>query len=244
MSSDSIETIREHYHNDSLHHAYLIAAEPDSVREQLMPILAEVLDGKPQGHPDFWSHSCNFFGINESHLLRNSQTTEGFGKRRCFLIEADSIGLEAADALLKTLEDAHEGRHFFVVTPKADMLPKTILSRMHRFDIATEDTFVSEARAFVDASKANRMKLIEKYLPKKSTPDQRRALKREFAQFVKAIQRVLHEAGLGDPVSAKSLDSLQMVLDYLGDSGVALRILAEHVVIALDSKPNKPKLST
>jgi DNA polymerase-3 subunit delta' len=63
-------------------------------------------------------------------LLRRVTLRPVAGERRVFLLEdADRLTLEAANALLKSLEEPPPGTTFILVTTNRDALPATIISR-------------------------------------------------------------------------------------------------------------------
>ncbi|PIR44774.1 MAG: hypothetical protein COV10_02725 [Candidatus Vogelbacteria bacterium CG10_big_fil_rev_8_21_14_0_10_51_16] len=229
-----LEEIKSHHLNNKLHHAYLIVAEPETVRGELSELCADILGASAViGHPDYWSHACEFFRIEDALSLRQAQATTGFGSRRIFVIEARSVGHEATDALLKTVEDAPEGKHFFLVTPGADSLLPTLLSRVYRIDAEGGRSYEVEAKKFLALSSKERIVAMERYLPKKNaTQEDKKVSKRTLAAFVSALTRELHQ----EPLTlkrARALEAFEMVSGYLNDSGAATKLLAEHAILAV-----------
>ncbi len=68
-------------------------------------------------------------------LTRQLLITPQYGRARVALIEpADAVGVAAANALLKTLEEPVEGRYLVLVTDRPARLPATIRSRCQRVE--------------------------------------------------------------------------------------------------------------
>jgi DNA polymerase-3 subunit delta' len=98
-------------------------------------------------HPDF--HLVSFIPTKDGSRLRteivieqmrelSSQLalTAQYGGAQIALIDpADAINHAAANALLKTLEEPHPGRHLWLVCANPAMLPATIRSRCQRLEV-------------------------------------------------------------------------------------------------------------
>ena len=75
--------------------------------------------------------------INHIHELQHDAALKPFeGKARVFIIDgAETMSAEAANALLKTLEEPAEGVYIVLVASTADALPDTIVSRCQRISL-------------------------------------------------------------------------------------------------------------
>jgi DNA polymerase-3 subunit delta' len=86
---------------------------------------------------------ANIIKINSIRELRRESTMSTFdGRRRVFIIsQADAMGQEASNTLLKTLEEPSGDCMFILTTAHRDTLLPTILSRCQnvRFDPLTEE---------------------------------------------------------------------------------------------------------
>src|SRR5713101_2537603 len=86
---------------------------------------------------------ANTIKINSVREIRRESSMAMFeeGRRVFVILDAEQLGDEAANALLKTLEEPHEDTMLILVTPKPDSLLPTIVSRCHhiRFDPVPED---------------------------------------------------------------------------------------------------------
>ena len=84
-------------------------------------------DGKPMTE----------IGIEEIRQLQHSASLPPFeGKFRVYIIDgADTLSIEAANCLLKTLEEPAANVVFFLLTTREDLLPETVLSRCQRVEL-------------------------------------------------------------------------------------------------------------
>jgi len=82
-------------------------------------------------HPDFFYKKYELFGIDDAReIIYKASQTPLLGEKKVFIIQADSFGLEAANALLKTLEEPFSGTHFFIVVSSTDIIIPTLRSRL------------------------------------------------------------------------------------------------------------------
>jgi len=228
------QEILTHHTNNALHHAYLIIAPPEVVRVEAEQLISTILGAPLAGHADYWSHTAETFGIDESREFRMAQSRRAFGERRCFLIAAHVITEPAEDALLKTLEEPTAGNHFFIITPSFDAIRPTVRSRCYILQIAGATESNALVQKFLAGSTPERMKLMEKFLPKKNAVvEDKRKLKRELGTFCSALEVALHAKYPVSPKTAAMYESLAKMKSYLADNGAAVRLIAEHVALVL-----------
>lgn len=79
--------------------------------------------------------------IDDVRELRASlgEAPRGDGKRAVLLLEAQALGVEAANALLKSLEEPRENLIFALMTPQRDRLLPTLVSRGWTLTLAWPD---------------------------------------------------------------------------------------------------------
>ena len=77
-------------------------------------------------------------GIDEIRQLQHSAWLPPFeGKRKVFIIDgSELLSIEAANCLLKTLEEPSPGSVFVLLTTNEDLLPATVISRCQRVELA------------------------------------------------------------------------------------------------------------
>lgn len=107
---------------------------------------------QPEGHPGHPDALCVGYVLNEKanpkkmrseividqmrDLSRQLLVSPQYGRARVALMEpADAIGVAAANALLKTLEEPVEGRYLLLVTAQPARLPATIRSRCQHVEM-------------------------------------------------------------------------------------------------------------
>jgi DNA polymerase-3 subunit delta' len=91
---------------------------------------------------------ANAIKINSIREIRreSSLTRFGAGKKVFIVLEADAMTDEAANALLKTLEEPHPETLLILTSPRPDALPATIRSRCQqlKFELLSDDV-ISQA---------------------------------------------------------------------------------------------------
>jgi DNA polymerase-3 subunit delta' len=77
-------------------------------------------------------------GIDDIRQLQHSANLPPFeGKRKVFIIDgAEHLSIEAANCLLKTLEEPSPGAVFIALTTNEQLLPATVVSRCQRVELA------------------------------------------------------------------------------------------------------------
>lgn len=79
-------------------------------------------------------------------VIRRAGYHRYLGRHRVVIIDpADAMGVEAANALLKTLEEPLEGTHFILLTSRPQALLPTIRSRVQRLRLGAVDPLVMSA---------------------------------------------------------------------------------------------------
>jgi DNA polymerase-3 subunit delta' len=137
---------------DRVPHALLIQDAPGAGGVQLAQWLAqELLRAPPEGHPDFTRVGL----IEDSKQIRVEQARDlsahlalasHQGGYKVALIEpADSLNWNAANALLKTLEEPPPRTVLILVAQQPSRLPATILSRCQRVRIRVPEREVALA---------------------------------------------------------------------------------------------------
>lgn len=77
--------------------------------------------------------------INHIHDLQHDAALKPFeGKARVFILDgAEALSPDAANALLKTLEEPSDEVYIVLIAPSADSLPETVVSRCQRINLRT-----------------------------------------------------------------------------------------------------------
>jgi hypothetical protein len=195
------------------HHAYYIEAPLsyfEAYRLHLKPLYAK-------------EHEK--FGIDEARALITLASLKNY-KDSVFFVAAASIMSEAQQALLKLLEEPQEGTVFVVLVPHGVLMP-TLKSRMLAYPhTIVRDADGGPAKKFLALSGKDRSDVITKLL--KDDDGQ----KERVRDFINALERELHKK-MADPKARAGLGDISMVRQYLGDRSPSLKMLLEHLALAL-----------
>ena len=99
-------------------------------------------------------------GINEIRQLKEL-IFAATSKRVFFVLDAARVNRLAFIPMLKMIEDAPEGRHFFVISKRTDELPATLRSRMLELNFAPKPESGEAILKFVESDYLSRSKIIE-----------------------------------------------------------------------------------
>ncbi|MES2203366.1 MAG: hypothetical protein V4474_03540 [Patescibacteria group bacterium] len=195
-----------------MHHAYYIEGAPAQYEEYKAAL-------KP-----FWAKKFERFGVDDARALITLASLKNLQETTYFLAIV-SITTEAQQALLKLLEEPQEGTTFVMLLPHGMLLP-TVRSRMMAYPGQLEAQKTAGAGAFLKSTGKARSDLIAKML--KDDDD----TKERVRAFVDALELELHKK-VKDPAARKGLEDIAIVRDYLRDRSPSLKMLLEHLAMAL-----------
>ncbi len=195
------------------HHAYYIEG-PLSVfaayKEALSP---------------YYAREYERFGIDEARELQALASLKNYTDG-VFLLAAASLTSEAQQALLKLFEEPQEGTVFIVMVSHGVLLP-TVKSRMLEYPEPIElDTDSTSAKKFLKLSGKDRSDFITKLL--KDDENQ----KERVRDFIQALEAELYKK-IPEPAVRQALEDIAMVRDYVRDRSPSLKMLLEHLALAL-----------
>lgn len=147
--------------NTQIHHANLIVGVGDS-QSFVFEILKNDLQFDPLANPDFLLLSGETFGIDEARaLLLWSIGKPLAGEKKVCLVQAKTLGFEAQNALLKTLEEPTFGTYIFISVESLGGVLPTFISRVRVLSLA-ENSLYSEtlAKRFLSANIKEKLKLL------------------------------------------------------------------------------------
>lgn len=214
---------------DNLHHAILISGEIDVADAAVASFLENDLDVELSGNPDVMRVHEERLGIDTARKLRSSQQQRGFvrGGRSIYLVAFEQITEPAQNALLKSLEEPTEDTHFFLMTPNTSHLLPTLLSRVELVKLEDEDDSRAagssiSAAEFLKAAPPKRLDLVADIVEEKRASAAR--------SFVNSLEEILYES---NGARATGLEEIQMVQQYIGNTGASLKQLLHHLCITL-----------
>ncbi|MFN2568981.1 MAG: ATP-binding protein [Candidatus Dormibacteria bacterium] len=141
---------------DNLSHALLIAGPPSVGKTTVALALAKLLldcsswPGPCTGHPDLWLEDGDAERIGIDRLRsgggeRQERTLQDFlalhsyvggGSRVAIIARAERLTVEAANCILRTVEEPPPRTHIVLCTPHPERLPETIVSRCQSLVLA------------------------------------------------------------------------------------------------------------
>lgn len=222
--------IRLHINPTELHHAYALVGEPISLLQSVLTFVEKDLAFPVKANPDFWMSEHATFTIDDARVLADFHIRRPIaGARKIYIIRADALTIEAQNALLKLFEEPGEGNHFFLILSEDKTILLTLRSRMQFFSFGGENDHAgSFGRTFVDASLADRLKLVSAIAEDKD--------KNEAKRLVHSLIDTLH-AEYRDEKSilrmTPVLKDLVSADDYLSDRAPSIKMLLEHIAHVL-----------
>lgn len=198
-----------------MHHAYYIEGPLsafEAYKEKVRP---------------FYAREYERFGIEEARELQNIASLKNYTDS-IFLLGIASLTSEAQQAMLKLFEEPQQGTQFVLMVPHGALLP-TLKSRMMEYPEQL-DTSAETAGAgkFLKLSGKDRSDFIAKLLKDDE------GTKERVRDFVNELEAVLHKK-IGEPKARQGLQDIAMVRNYLQDRSPSLKMLLEHLAVALPS---------
>ena len=207
-----------------MHHAYYIEgpiSQFEAYRAELKP---------------FWDKNFERFGIDETRKLIELASLKNFGKA-VFFVAAASLTTEAQQALLKLFEEPQEGTTFILLVPHGTLIP-TLRSRMLRYpgaDVRLRKSYgtyevQNMARKFLKGSQKERSAYIATLLKDDE------GVKERVRGLLNELELELHTNLKKTKQNKAFLEGLQdvaRVRNYVGDRSPALKMLLEHLALAL-----------
>jgi len=216
-----------------LHHAYLIEGEREAVLPELSAFIERELNMPVRGNPDVQVLEYESFGIDEGRYIQGLESTTAVGKeeRRIFVIAFNFITHQAQNAFLKLFEEPNPGTHFFLITRSAEVLLPTLRSRLqiirHRVSNNLEERELAEK--FLKTAPGKRIDLFKKIIDAKD--------KAAAISFLNDLEVKLHaREDFFNPTNSSVLEEIIKARSYLHDSGASLKMLLEHIALAVPTK--------
>lgn len=198
----------------------------------------------------FYAREYEKFGIDEAREVQGVASLKHYTSGT-FLLGIATLTSEAQQAMLKLFEEPQEGTQFIVLVPHGTLLP-TLKSRMleypEQLDTTAQqlaqkkvlgsptssrkgssgpDYFSGQAAAsFLKLSGKERSDFIAKLLKDDEGTRER------VRDFVNALEVELHKK-VGEPKTRQALEDIHMVRDYLRDRSPSLKMLLEHLALAV-----------
>ncbi|MES2006717.1 MAG: hypothetical protein V4436_01255 [Patescibacteria group bacterium] len=215
-----------------MHHAYLLEG-PLSLFGALA-LSAQKLFGfeqaKEGANPDVHMYEFEKFNIDEARSLGSEASFKSVSGRALFIIGTGSISHDAQQALLKLFEEPQEGTSFVLLTPPGTLIP-TLRSRFALYPEKIEEEKESEmpAKKFLASAGKERSAQIVALLKEEEGEKER------VRNFLSSLEQVLYRAHSKKTTSELrlALADISLVRGYLADRSASLKMLLEHLALAL-----------
>lgn len=150
---------------ENLHHAYLIEGDARALVEPLLEHLSKTLGIPKNGNPNIHENIVETLDIGTAREIRREAGMTPFGGgKSVFIIGARSMGVEAQNALLKTLEEPGEGSILFLIVPTRELLLPTVRSRVLELSSTTRESTAADAalaKRFIEGGAIERISLAQ-----------------------------------------------------------------------------------
>ncbi len=209
----------------TIHHAYFVVGDGAETFPHVHTFLGESMGVKTQGNPDFWHGKFDVFSIEDARKVSISQEAKDFaGNKKIFIIEANSIGEQAQNSLLKVFEEPTAGTHFFILMPQDTLLP-TLRSRMIILDTRTERVAV---KSVLGMNFGERLALVKEITTGISDDEK---TKQDAIGLLNQIEGELYS--LGVEKSLLPLHICQLARISLYDNGAPVKMILENVMLSI-----------
>ena len=243
--------ISQHFDKDNLHHAYLIEGAETDVLDSLLQFLEDA-GIKTRGNSDFIHLHIDAFKMEDARNLKAHEKERGFSdSKKIFVISANSILLEAQNALLKVFEEPIPNTHFFVIVPDINSLIRTLVSRFYVIKAAPTPKGVgvptaSVGEKFLSMSRAQRLEFIKEMIqePEASTLEEvgvptvsvdkdLDSVRAKSLKFLNTLELALHNKLLARNLPPKSFGHFFKVREILRIPGSSVKNLMESVALVV-----------
>ncbi len=212
------------------HHAYFIHSF-ENAAIKLKEYLKDKFNIDHNQNPDFIHNKYELIGIDESRLIKESHNSKSFeeGKKKIYIIEADSITNEAQNSLLKIFEEPHTDVHFFIILPQIESILPTLRSRLNILGKVESDFDFSDINKFIKLSKKEKIDFVDN-MAKEISDDN--LSKKDAIEFLNKLEAFMYKKGVQE--NSNLLNKIIKAKDYIKDKSSSIKQLLEYVVLNMD----------
>ncbi len=213
-------------HTTPFHHFYLIEGDIENTVATITTHLGELGFA-----PDTTRHiTKDHFTIDDAHELQSNQieTTDNINK--FFIVTFNTIGHEAEQSLLKTLEEPKEGTHFFFVTPHIHGIRDTILSRCYKIigDTASDSSIEKMVKDFLKGNSADRFAKVAEIL---ESAEEESVLPKTFTR---ELLRIVHNSFSVEKKEERDvIEKTAELCGYMENRGASEKYILETLAILI-----------
>ena len=215
-----------------LHHAYGLSGPRTEVLADVLAFLKEAINLRVTGNPDVQVREFEVLSVDESRRIKELQSRKALADRKVIIVAFNSATVEAQNALLKVLEEPSEHTHIFLIVPRLDVLLPTVRSRLFAAEYKNKASSeaAKQAEEFLASLVGERIALAKKMSD--DVGDEK--FGRGFVlEFVNHLEQKLWSNK--KTVGTKVFDEIALCRNYLGDRSASVKMLLEHLAVALPS---------
>jgi len=212
------------FSKDTLHHAYVLYGNIDLSRKILFDFLSSELSVSKDNNPDFFHYQSNTVPIDIVREIVLSSTRKSFSEKKIYVIEFDTILVEAQNALLKVLEEPNPNTHFFFLTESRNFALETIKSRVVEISMPKEDAVIdSDSEDFISGTIVRRFDIATRISKDKDRKSAERII-RNILISVRENKEVYDK---------KFATALFHALLYVNIPSSSVKMILEHIAMLL-----------
>jgi DNA polymerase III delta prime subunit len=224
----------------TIHHAYGIVGDTDTVVFELKEIFTKNLGVAAVGNPDFFHEKFETLTIEDARRIQDIHASKAFSSDtpRIFLIELYGATREAQNALLKILEEPRPGNHFFLVMPSFDILLPTLRSRLNlvRPQLPAQGVQKTDSNDFIKKSLKEKIAFVDALSAGISDGT---TMKHEAIDFLNQLESSMYEKYSRSKiaqdlaVNASAFETIARARDYMNDRAPSVKMLLEYVALSV-----------
>jgi hypothetical protein len=212
-------------HKVPRHHAYFLIGQ----KEGTAPLVEDIFlqyGVVRERNPNVFRVDAEIFSIEEARTLKRWAFETPLGARyKIALVYADTLAIEAQQALLKILEEPPASTVFIFILPRASTLLATVRSRVfvHNEKGGIQNTSLKEAETFISAPLKDRLLFAAKVSEKLP----------ELFSFLDVLEKELGARMHKEPKKfSEALETLYLTRRFVGDKGASRKMLTELLAMS------------
>lgn len=205
-----------------MHHANLVVGVGDS-QSFIFEILKNDLQFEPTANPDFLALTEEIFGIDEARALALWAIGKPLvGDKKVCFVKTKSVGFEAQNALLKTLEEPTLGTYIFLSVESLGGILPTFISRVRIWHLPEHGLYSQNlAKRFLSSDIKEKFALVNSLSKKEN--------KNELKEMLSDLEKIAYQNNLA---ASKMRDILKMKT-LAGARGSSPKMLLEWLACML-----------
>ncbi len=209
-------------------HAYVIFGDKHVAGQEVRDFLQQDIGVDLENNPDVFTFNTKSFSISQAREVSKVVSRKTVSDQERFVvIVADSITVEAQNALLKTIEDPNSKTSFFIIIPTGGYILDTIISRTQILT-ADSDRLGSVAAQFFSSEFVDRLEIIDSF-----NDDEGKVNKGELVLFFSELEKlVLKEKEKIKDVSGVYQDFID-IKQYVLDRSSSVKQITEFISLRL-----------